>query len=320
MSLKLLYLANYAPLDIPAVEGPLEGIYPAYHREIFSLLCDLGFQVISARTPTLILGGERFDYVFSLLNRAPYRGSEVFVTALCEFLHTPYLGASPHIRAVADDKHVAKHVARSLGIRTAEWTVIRSLDDLLRPAPFSGPYFAKPRSGASSRYLAEDCFQDTWRGLLEPVNRLLADSGEDVLVEAFVPGMNVSLPIVGGNPPHCLPPYETLSPNRGGLVTYAQKRRLDRTLRTRTIDDSRLLSAVNDVGVALYTALRPVDYLRVDIRVLPDGTPVFLEFNVCCNIGPMSGFARSAFHAGWSHRELIVRILRFSFERQQVTW
>jgi D-alanine-D-alanine ligase len=320
MSLKILYLANYAPSEADNALVADEGVYPAYHRSMFELLVDFGFDVVPRRTPESLLDRERFDYVFSLLNRAPYRGSEVFVTALCEYLRLPYLGAGPHVRAVADDKHVAKHVARSLGIRTADWVVIRALDDMCRAAPFPGPYFAKPRSGASSRLLGDDCLQDTWTALSEPVARLQRESGEDVLIEAFVPGMNISLPMLGGDPPQCLPAYQALSPHRGGLITYAQKRRLDRTLRRRPVESDALLKAVNTIGVTLYYALRPIDYLRVDVRVTPDGEPVFLEFNVCCNIGPQSGFAASALQEGWSHRELVSRILRFSFGRQQVAW
>lgn len=320
MPLKVLYLANYAPTESESRPDSAEGIYPAYHASMLALLTEFGFDVISERTPAALLKNERFDYVFSLLNRAPYRGSEVFVTSLCEYRHVPYLGAGPHVRAVADDKHIAKHVARSLAIRTADWTVVRSLDELHAPPPFPGPYFVKPRSGASSRLLAEDCLQETWSALGEPIERLWKESGEEVLVETFVPGANVSLPILGGNPPRCLPAYEAISPHFGGLITYAQKRRLDPSLRRRLVQDDAILKAVNALGLKLYRALQPIDYLRVDVRVPEDGMPVFLELNVCCNIGPKSGFAASALQAGISHRELVMRILRFSFARQQVVW
>ena len=48
------------------------------------------------------------DFVISLYNRFPVRNSEIFISSLCEYYHIPYLGATPNIRAIAEDKHIAK--------------------------------------------------------------------------------------------------------------------------------------------------------------------------------------------------------------------
>src|SRR5436309_15077440 len=104
--LNVLYLANYTPLNrIEGTSDDSEGRkYSRYHREMLSLLESLGFTVTPARNvKALIDNSTSYDYVFSLLNRAPYRGSEILVSALCEYFKLPYLGARPNIRAVAED-------------------------------------------------------------------------------------------------------------------------------------------------------------------------------------------------------------------------
>src|SRR5881396_1146529 len=97
--LRVLYLANYAPIsDVMLARDKAEaGNQPTYHEEIFNLLASLGLAIEPSRDVTALFEHHSsFDYVFSLLNRAPYRGSEILVSALCEYFHVPYLGARPH--------------------------------------------------------------------------------------------------------------------------------------------------------------------------------------------------------------------------------
>ena len=58
MSLKILYLANYAPSEADNALVASEGVYPAYHRSMFELLVDFGFDVVPRRTPETLLDHE----------------------------------------------------------------------------------------------------------------------------------------------------------------------------------------------------------------------------------------------------------------------
>jgi D-alanine-D-alanine ligase len=320
--LRVLYLANYAPLTKAAGAPDLsEGYkYARYHREMLTLLEGLGFVVTSTRTiQTLLEQPESYDYVFSLLNRAPHRGSEILVSALCEYFKLPYLGARPNIRAVAEDKYVTKLVARQLGFEVPAGQVYRPSDTKLPSPSFPGPYIAKPRSGASSKHITESCLQDSWSDLVPEVRRLI-ELGDDVLVEEWVDGTNVTLPVIGGSPPLILPAYELESEKKGQLVTYEQKRGIEKGVKRRAFDDKDIVRELNDLAAILYANAEPIDYLRLDFRVTPVNRCVFLEFNVCCNIGPLSGFSACAEQIGLSHREMLVRILSHSFERQKINW
>jgi D-alanine-D-alanine ligase len=319
---RILYLANYAPLETgEGVGEQVESVrYTEYHREMFALLVGLGFEVTSARTVEALLDGPgSYDYVFSLLNRAPYRGSEILVSALCEYFRLPYLGARPHVRAVAEDKYVTKLVSRQLGFDVPAGRVYKATDPELRAPSFRGPYIAKPRCGASSKNISEDCIQDLWDDLVPEVRRLL-EMGDDVLVEEWIPGTNISLPVIGGVPPLVLQPYRLDSPKKGQLVTYEQKRGLEKSLKRTPFEDKDIYDEISRAALRLYSELEPIDYFRLDFRVDASSKPVFLEFNVCCNIGPQSGFYACARREGLSHREMLVRILGHSFMRQEIYW
>jgi D-alanine-D-alanine ligase len=320
--LRILYLANYAPLNSEeATSEQGESVrYTQYHNEMFALLESLGFDVTSSRNVGALLDHPGvYDYVFSLLNRAPYRGSEILVSALCEYFRLPYLGARPHVRAVAEDKYVAKLVARQLGFDVPAARVYRTTDLKLNAPSFQGPYIAKPRCGASSKHITEDCIQDLWADLVPEVSRLL-EVGDDVLVEEWIPGINISLPVIGGLPPLILQPYQLDSPKKGQLVTYAQKRGLEKSLRRTPFEDKAVYDEISSGALRLYRELEPIDYFRLDFRLTDSNKPIFLEFNVCCNIGPQSGFYACARQQGFSHREMLIRILGYSFKRQEIEW
>lgn len=321
--IRMLFLAKYAP-KYPGPTPPLhprDGIFPRYHHEIYTRLTELGFQLTSSTDfRNILCDRPNFDYVFSLYNRAPFKNSEVFVSAICEYHRIPYLGAPPHIRAVAEDKHLTKLVAKGLGIPTPPWAIYNLFDNEPAIPRFRGPYFVKPRYGAASEAVSERSVQDTWDGTLSSLRELLAE-GKDVIVEAFAPGVNVTVPILGGKPPLVLPPVMTCTNLFGNIETYRQKRLLDRGSTRAIYGDRNRIKILQDYALRMFNEMKPLDYARFDFRVGNDQnsqTEMFLEFNVCCNLGTHSSVAKPAMAVGISHSELIARILNFSFRRQGV--
>src|SRR5205085_3789410 len=103
-SVTVLFMAQYAPDAPDYAEKPFakDGGYPEYHFKTYDRLKRLGYRVLSTSKPYAIVHAAGMaDYVFSLFNRMPVRNSEVFVSAYCEFLGLPYLGAAPNVRATA---------------------------------------------------------------------------------------------------------------------------------------------------------------------------------------------------------------------------
>lgn len=186
----LLYVARYVkenPSESPASSGQ----YPRYHREIWTILEDLLGKVTVSDTEKLL--DEKIadaDYIFSLMNRIPMQNGEVYISALCEFAGKPYLGSSPSIRAVAEDKHLAKHLVASLGIDTAPWIVASQFLDLPVAEPFEGPFFVKPRTGAASEHIDAKSLAFNWSDASKRVDYLI-NLGIEVIIEKFVPGQNV---------------------------------------------------------------------------------------------------------------------------------
>lgn len=319
--LRILFLAKFAPNigeNYPLATEESDGIYAQYHYDIYQILKNNYPKTICCRdVSTLISKSDSYDYVFTLLNRAPYRNSEIFVSALLEYLNVPYLGARPNIRALAEDKHLAKMAAKYAGLNTPEWITIDADEIIPTIQPFAGPYFIKPRFGASSAYIDESSIATHWENAQEKITEL-QQYGLDVIVEKFVNGIFYSVPIYfkDSNIVH-LPAVKEKSILKGNVVTYRQKRKLDSGL-SRTINlDTTLEAELFRQSDAFLKLITPIDYTRIDFMVTSK-TVEFIEFNVCCNLGRHSAFCIASNAVGISQSDLVMRILRNSLKRQKL--
>ena len=322
-SARILFLARSAP-EAPGYARrsfPGDGGYPAYYHRVWRTLTELGYRVATAsQCRDLLTAAGQTDLVFSLYNRMPIRNPEVFVASTCESLHLASVGAPPNVRALAEDKWFSKLAARAIGIPTAEGAIYGCADDLKTPPAFPGPYFVKNRFGAASEGISAQSIQDDWAGATHVASSLM-HRGMSVLVEAYAPGIDITVPVLGGDKPMVLGVVRPGSDRAGGIITEDLKR--DDPLGyamfepdARHADLDRALDA--DVA-ALWKAAGPMDYLRLDYRFDPEtGRRVFLEFNICCHIGRSGAICLAASQWGLTQADVLGHVVEFSLRRQGV--
>lgn len=320
-NLNILFLAKFAPVtgsEYPLSTEETDGIYAQYHYDIYKILKELCPKTVCAHTPEILLNGKiKFDFVFTLLNRAPYKNSEIFVSALLEYLKIPYLGATPNIRALAEDKHLAKIVAKASGVNTPDWIIVNSNDPIPAMPFFSGPYFVKPRFGASSAYIDEDSLAVTWPEAQQKICQL-QKLDLDIIIEKFIDGTYYSVPIYFQNNKIVhLPSVEEISALTGNIVTYRQKRKLDPGLSRNVNTDICLENKFIQLSNKFLENIRPLDYTRIDF-IVTSSSIEFIEFNVCCNLGKQSSFCISANSIGLSQKRLVQQIFLNSLNRQNI--
>ena len=151
----------------------------------------------SANSPERLFNKGRKNLItYSLCSiEPPYRNSEIFVSALLEYLKIPYLGSTPNIRALAEDKHLAKIVAKAKTVLTPlTGLLLMQMIIFLFQSHFKGPFFIKPRFGASSAYIDESSMAFTWICAKKRIYQL-QQAGLDVIVERFVDGIYYSVPV-----------------------------------------------------------------------------------------------------------------------------
>lgn len=318
--LDVLYVAPFAPAegDGPPPMHPQHGRQPLYHYEIYAILKDLGLKVTPVSDLSrFIEEAPRHNYVFTLYNRGPFRNSEILVSALCELHHLAYLGAPPNMRALAEDKHVCKSFAASLGLPVPAGRAYCHADEAATAPAFPGPYFVKPRFGAASEDVTRDSAAADWPRAAERVRRLLAN-GKEALVEPLIEGTDVTIPVLGGLSPILLPAVETSSEEPHGIVTHRQKRAIDGGRSRQIIPVPELPPLLTDSTRIFADGVQPFDYVRVDFRhETTTGAYWFTEFNQGCSLSSHMSFFGSISSLGVTQTELVEHLLASSVRRQK---
>lgn len=316
--ISILFLAYYAPqgLNSPIPTDIKDVVYAEYHHKIFRVLNSLFPKLRPCSDPSIMLQLDlKPDFIFSLYNRMPFRNSEVFISAVAEYYHIPYLGARPNIRALAEDKHLAKMMAKYACVPTPEWTTYNVGKDIL-PPEFRPPYFVKPRFGAASAGIDESSICITWVEALGKITQL-HQLGLDAILEKQIIGVYHTCPVINNFDTYiffpCIVQHSTL---KNGVVTYEQKRKITPGLTREILTDSVLQAQMTDYSRRMFSLVQPLDYTRFDYIVEEcSGIVYFLEFNVCCNLGEHSTVSQAAAHLGISYESLIANITYSSMFR-----
>ena len=136
------------------------------------------------------LGG--FDVVLVLLH-GPH-GEDGTVQGLLELAGIPYVGPGVLASALCMDKDVFKQVMRAQEIPVAQHVALRLGDPVVNP--FGYPVFVKPARLGSSVGISKVRAMDELEAAVELARR----HDEKVLVEEFVPGIEVEVAVLGNLP------------------------------------------------------------------------------------------------------------------------
>lgn len=318
--IKLLFLAKYAPQSInsPIPSGIHDTIYAQYHHDIYKILHEEFETVISMSDINEYANNKPpVDFVFSLYNRMPFKNSEIFVSSLSEYYKIPYLGASPNVRAIAEDKHLAKLTAFYAGIPTAKWTVC-NVGDSFPIISFDGPYFVKPRFGATSIGINNLCVCFDIDSAIERTE-FFHSQNLDVIIEQYIEGTSITVPILNNFKKTLILPYvieqSTLEYN---IITYEQKRKIKTGLSRMVNTDNSMQHIINKYAIKFWEYVQPLDYTRMDFIIDKNYIPHFIEFNICCNLGKHAAINLAANSKNISYEALINNITYSSLYRQNL--
>jgi D-alanine-D-alanine ligase len=252
------------------------------------------------------------DAVFIALHGAT--GEDGALRAVLDLAGVPYVGSPAAACRLAWDKPAAKSVVRSAGVRTPDWVALphstfRELGagavlDLM-VARLGLPLMVKPASGGSALGVQKVSQVED----LPPAMVSCFAYGDTVMVERFVDGVELALPVVDlGDGPQALPAVE-VTPESGvfdytarytpGMTEYHSPARVS--------DD--VAAAAAELAVRVHVELGLADLSRTDAIVSPDGQVHFLEVNVSPGLTETSMFPMAVEAAGYSLGDVLARLL-----------
>jgi D-alanine-D-alanine ligase len=284
-----------------------DGNHATYHVEMREMLKSLGLNLRVENKFEVLFDKPDVDFVFPLLNRAGFFNSEMLCPLLCERAGIPYLGASPILRGLSDDKHLAKRAARDAGVPTAPWAIYRR-GAPIDPAkcPEGTRFVVKPNNSSASWGVMDATDWPSVEAAVHGVHEL----GHDALVEPFIDGSDVEVPVVTVNgEPVILPMLIFRQADPSHLRTYEEKRDLVDRSQKYSLDpfeNKDMIAQITEYTQKAMQEYRPFDYGRFEFRVNEEtGEITFLELNLNCNLWSQKVFGRAAKLAGWTQEQLI---------------
>ena len=289
------------------------------------------------------------DFVFNLAEgQGISRSREARVPAVLDMLGIPYTGSDPLTLAVTLDKDFAKRLVQGAGVAVPRGFIVedrgskiedresrvedgRNFDggdlqsSILDPRSsfdpqLSFPLIVKPAWEGSSKGIRHNCLVTRAEDLDSAIATLQQDHRQPVLVEEFIDGDELTVGVLGNDPPQVLGIMRVLprQPTQRFIYSLEIKRDFQRQVRyecpAQILPAS--LEAVRQAALTVYRALGCRDVARIDFR-LRDGIPYFLEVNPLPGLNPQtSDLVIQARLCGWSYPKLIETILQAATERQ----
>jgi len=239
------------------------------------------------------------DVVFLALHGGA--GEDGRVQAVLDLAGLAYTGSNHIASATAMDKDLSKRLFRAAGVPTADWLMApASAEEIARAIGW--PAVVKPNKQGSTVGLSivRDATQ------LAPAIELARRHDDEVMIERFVPGRELTVGILEGQ---ALPVGEIIT--KGEIFDYEAKYQKGAA---REIFPADLpLSAAAELqrlAVLAHHALKLGAYSRVDFRMDPEGRCWCLEANSLPGMTSNSLLPQAARVAGISFPELCERICR----------
>jgi len=293
----VLYGGSSAERDVSLMSG--QGVCEALRsRGVDAHLFDTGTQSVAE------LAGAGFDRVFIALHGR--YGEDGTVQGLLELLGIPYTGSGVMASSLAMDKIMTKKVWLHAGLPTPEFAVVRAeheLDEALQRIGL--PIMVKPPHEGSTLGITKVSNE----GELLAAYRLAARYDDEVLLEMFVQGRELTVPVLGaGASVRALPAIEIVAP--GGNYDYEHKYLSDDTRYECPAPVSRDLTVkLINLAEQAYVALGCEGWGRADFILDAHGQAWLLEMNTSPGMTSHSLVPMGARAAGMDYADLCLAIL-----------
>ena len=237
------------------------------------------------------------DVLFLVVHGGIGEGGQL--QGILDLIGVPYTGSGALGSALAVDKDLSKRLFRAAGVPVPEWFLAPAQADDINKA-LGWPVIVKPSNGGSTIGLS---LVKNAKGLDEAI-RTARTFDDDVMIEQFIPGREVTVGVLGDVP---LPVGEIVPKHE--LFDYECKYTPGMSVET---FPARLppASAAKLQAAALlaHRALKLRGYSRIDFRLTGSGDIFCLEANNLPGLTGTSLFPQGAKAAGIGYAEMCERI------------
>ncbi|WP_373600528.1 D-alanine--D-alanine ligase [Paraclostridium bifermentans] len=244
------------------------------------------------------------DIDFAFLALHGKFGEDGCVQSILEAMEIPYSGCNPLTSALCMDKNMTKKILRDSKLPTADWTVVRNIDDIDydKIEEIGYPVFIKPNSGGSSvaTFLIkskEEVHEAVKKGL---------EVDDCVMIEKYIKGGEYTSFILNGE---VFPTISIVANSE--FFDFESKYNQNGATEEVVYLEKELQEKLNEISLGCWDAFNCKAYVRVDF-IISNGVPYVLELNTLPGMTETSLIPRSAKANGIEFSELVDKIIEYS--------
>lgn len=259
--------------------------------------------------------------VYCGVGSSPGRASSVLLPAFCELYGIPTCSADSYAFALTDNKFHSYQLLRGSGIPAPRsWLCDEQGNWLLDAKPPTDlRVIVKPVNGSASIGVTQECVGVFGRALEDFVHARVSGFGEAFIVQEFIEGYEVEVPVFDVGDPVALVAC--------GISIGEDRRLNERILDYDTVYDDRYkfydFSAENPAvaetclaqAQAAYRILALSGIARIDFRISPAGEAFATDITAAPHLTPHSAPAFAFESMGASHVDLIHALLSIGHRR-----
>ena len=266
------------------------------------------------------------DIVFNIAEGKSGRFRESEVPAILDYLNIPYTGSNTFSLALALNKAITKKILIAENIPTPQFQLFTRGAEELDPR-LKFPLIVKPNCEGSAKGINTSNVVRDKEALLEKIKELRRAYGQEVLVEEFIEGRELTVGILENGVVTMLPILEIdfSDCKKSGEYFYSWRMKeyqgnkelgLVPTFYCPARLEKETEARVKEVALKTYRALGCFDVSRIDIRLAKNDTPYVLEINPLPGLNPReSNFPIMAYAAGMKYDDIIDSILTSAYQR-----
>jgi D-alanine-D-alanine ligase len=287
--------------------------------------------LVEARHPDIFsyFKKNRVDMVFNIAEGTSGKFRESEIPALLDYLDIPHTGSNTLSLALALNKALTKKILIAENIPTPRFQVFSKITAELDPA-LRFPLITKPNREGSAKGINASCVVRDKESLFAKIREIYDAYRQEVLVEEFIGGKELTVGILENGKPTILPILEIDFSNCQKSGEYFYTWRMKEYQGNEELGlvprfycparlDEETAARVKEIALRTHQAIGCCDISRTDIRLSEDNIPYVLEINPLPGLDPKeSNFPIMAYAAGMKYEELIEAIVMNASERRRI--
>lgn len=269
----------------------------------------------------------RVDMVFNIAEGKCGKFRESEIPAILDYLDIPYTGSNTFSLALALNKALTKKILKAENIPTPHFQAFAKENQELDPN-LKFPLIVKPNREGSAKGINASNVVNTKDALFAKIKEIKELYNQEVLVEEFIDGKELTVGILENGKITILPILEIdfSACQKSGEYFYSWRMKefqgnaefgLVPTFHCPARLDRDTEELVKEVALKTHQAVGCYDISRTDIRLSKEGIPYVLEINPLPGLNPKeSNFPIMAYAAGMEYDDIIEAILKSASERR----